>query len=303
LNTDESLQWQSYIVELLYAHHGPSDFIPIPDKTQGDGGIEGYSKCGKAYQCYAPVGFVSEADRTEKIKTKINRDLNKFKDNQTILTKIFGATVMNRWILITPEYHDKDLVIYGHKKANDIKACNLPYVDSNDFDVLIQDDNAYPKAKRSISSSHIATLLQWNAGSTPTDELLSQWTQGNQGIVQTIEEKLGKLTSISEKEKSDARDQFVIWLIQGGNLLQKFRTNIPESYDSIMSAMNQMEGRMKVSGSGTLAGREKIVDIIALCETELHARLSNVPREIISDITHALISDWMARCPLQFKGP
>jgi len=295
-------QWQRYIIDLLYAHHGSSEFIPIPDKTQGDGGIEGYSKCGKVYQCYAPESPVSEADRTQKIKSKINDDLNKFKSNKEVLTKLLGQTVVTRWILITPEYNDKSLVAYGHQKAEEIKREKLPYVSLVDFDVLVQDDNAYPVAKRNVSGSHIATLLNWEAGSQPTSDIISSWTQGNQGIIEVIERKLEKLSSISPQEKLDARDQFIMWTIQGGNLIEKLRTHVAESYQSILSTSMQLEARMRVSGTGSISDRSKISALIGSLEQELQKRLPLIPVDIVADISHAIISEWLTKCALNFRA-
>lgn len=75
---------------LLKRHYAPGQFQQIPAKDRGDAGLEGFTNDGCAYQCYAPEEPLTLAQRTEKHKKKIYRDIKKFRENCTLLRGLLG---------------------------------------------------------------------------------------------------------------------------------------------------------------------------------------------------------------------
>ena len=81
--------WQRHINTLLSLRYGVR-YQTIPDKDQGDWGLEGFSDDGVAYQCYAAEEPLTVSDLTDKQRNKITRDIGKFCDNSHHLATILG---------------------------------------------------------------------------------------------------------------------------------------------------------------------------------------------------------------------
>src|SRR5262245_61614001 len=104
-----SEEWQQLIVSLLRLRYALGDFVEVPDTVRGDCGIEGFSRDGNAFQCYAPEGEpLSAAELTAKQKRKIRTDLEKLRLNASRLEGLVGLTIFHRWVLLVPRWVDKD---------------------------------------------------------------------------------------------------------------------------------------------------------------------------------------------------
>ena len=142
-------EWQKYISLLLKRKYGAGGFLEIPDTDRGDFGIEGFSRDGNAYQCYAAEEPLSSADLLKKQKIKITRDIKKFKDNQGDLLRVFGPTKIKCWILVVPRWSSKDLTLHGEKKAKEIRDLQLEYVDEN-FVIHIITEDYFQKERKEL---------------------------------------------------------------------------------------------------------------------------------------------------------
>src|SRR4051794_246069 len=114
--------WQEHVALLLKRHYPIGHFQEIPDAHLGDAGLEGFTNCGCAYQYYAPEEPLSKADRLEKHKTKIRKDIKKFRDNRDLLVKLFGLVKIHAWVLVVPIFDSKELISYGETKAAEVRA-------------------------------------------------------------------------------------------------------------------------------------------------------------------------------------
>jgi len=113
----EGEEWESYIKRLLTRHYGPGNYQDVPARHKGDFGIEGYSTTdGCAYQCYATQEPCTVNQRYESQRSKITTDINKFISNQKDLQKVFGTTLIHRWILMVPISESAKLMQHASKK-------------------------------------------------------------------------------------------------------------------------------------------------------------------------------------------
>ena len=67
----DGFAWQRYGLVLAQARHGAQNVQRVPDKVQGDGGLEFFTLNGCLYQCYAP----EEPDNTAKSSSAIDLPL------------------------------------------------------------------------------------------------------------------------------------------------------------------------------------------------------------------------------------
>src|SRR5437588_2907309 len=131
-------EWQNWANKLLTCHYGPTNYQKVPDNDRGDSGIEGFTITeGHAYQAYGCEGEpLKTADRYEKHRDKVTEDINKFIQNQAILSKIFGLVKITRWVLFVPYFDSKEIVIHASKKTTEVLDAKLPYV-SDTFRVSV----------------------------------------------------------------------------------------------------------------------------------------------------------------------
>jgi hypothetical protein len=79
-------EWQEHIVRLLRARYSePGMFQEMPSRDRGDLGLEGFSRDGVCYQCYAPEPPYDVKDLYEKQRGKITTDIGKFMKNRQSL--------------------------------------------------------------------------------------------------------------------------------------------------------------------------------------------------------------------------
>lgn len=140
----EGEEWEKHIQLLLKRHYGPGNYQEVPAKHVGDFGIEGYSINGCAYQCYATQEPCTTQQRYDAQRDKITTDIGKFIRNEPELVKLFGGTLIRRWILIVPVSESASLVQHASKKSKEVLRAGLPYV-SDDFKVIIDTDSCFAK--------------------------------------------------------------------------------------------------------------------------------------------------------------
>ncbi len=294
-------EWESWVNELLFAHFGHGEYIRIPDDVKGDGGIEGYAKSGFAYQCYAPQSSFSEKDRCEKIKSKINADLNKLRDNQSTLGSILSETVIGTWFLVTPDVRDKDLVAYGHAKGIEWRNLAIPYLHAS-FDVQVIDDKVFPQARRKILESAGEIPIRIDQIVDPAQAEVDAWGATNQGEWKVISQKIDSLHSLSDSEKSELKKVFSCWRIRGEELMSSLQGSFQEQHQSIIVLRHQLESRVSAgSALSADAPGQRLEAIMQLCRDEIKARIPGLSQDVITEITYAIAAYWMVRCPLKFR--
>ena len=79
--------WQKYVLNLLILRYGLKEFVYVPDRHTGDFGIEGFSRDGCAYQCYAAREPLETDVLYQKQRNKMSADIRKFYANQSDLQK------------------------------------------------------------------------------------------------------------------------------------------------------------------------------------------------------------------------
>ena len=121
---------------LLKRHYGPGQYVEVPDTDGGDCGLEGYSRDGCLYQCFAAEEPCPN-DVLYKRQRKIARDLGKFAANGHKLELILGDVRIRRWILMVPHFESRHLIEYAVERTNEIRGMNLPYA-TVDFNVHVE---------------------------------------------------------------------------------------------------------------------------------------------------------------------
>jgi len=232
-------EWQEHVTLLLKLHYGPGEYVEVPDRDKGDGGLEGYARCGHVYQCYAAEEPAPLAELTKKQKNKITDDLRKFSENKTLLGKLLGTVRISRWILMVPHFDSKELVAHANTKALEINLENLPYV-AKDFAVHIETEKCFAVERQQLMGVGLAkadiSIVSAN------DDNIHAWTTQNPIELNKLVTKIAKLPTLKQPEaRATFRHQMIRHYLDGQNALAKLKDSYPEQYEQVIGAKNHRE--------------------------------------------------------------
>ncbi len=271
-------------------------YQPIPDKVQGDNGLEGISTDGEGYQCYADQGSLSTPQRVTKQKDKIRTDLPKLKKYENYWATVFVTTKLKNWILVTPEVPDRAVVAYARKYAKKIRDMKLPFIDPA-FEAFVVTDDHFQRAK------------DWRAkhGITPIDVQPDSVSQKDldglkSDFVANTERKLKQvLPAHLHATIPQKRYDYLKWYLEHQNVLDKVLAQDPELFERLKNFCAQQEEMVKFDSD---------VD-----HTAPHARLSSVRKSLADDldrdfkalgratvnvVVRGSVASWLGNCPLEF---
>lgn len=163
----------------------------VPDRHTGDFGIEGFSRDGCAYQCYAAREPLEIQVLYEKQRDKMSADIRKFYNNQSDLQALFGPVVtISRWILVVPRHDSAKLTQHAETKAAEVRAKNLPYV-AEDFAINVVTDEYFLLERSQLLAEGVRQIRVSIDQMPPTD--VHGWADDNDTLVRTLDRKLEPL--------------------------------------------------------------------------------------------------------------
>lgn len=295
----EGEEWEKYIQLLIKRHYGPGNYQEVPAKHVGDFGIEGYSTNGCAYQCYATQEPCTTQQRYEAQRDKITTDISKFIRNKPELIKLFGGTLIHRWILIVPVSESASLVQHASKKSNEILQAKLPYI-SDDFKVIIDTDSCFAKEINELANPGV--LLVENQDININSEKRDDWIISNDGLVGALSQKAQKIPRLVSDEKiEDFKMSVIEHYLRGQNLLDSFSKNYPDIYAQLDNCKRMYECELRtLSLINSDPAPQYLSEALKQYSAKIRSSAPNLPSATIDALSWEGISDWLMRCPLDF---
>lgn len=290
--------WQRHAHLLAQMRHGAQNVQIVPDRVQGDAGLEFFTVDGCLYQCYAPEEPGNTAKSSSAMKQKATRDLPKLRDKQVVLAKILTGLKCNRWILLCPFLDDKAVVSHVRSKGMEIRKLNLPFL-SDDFEALVQSQEDFAKEIAQLRSLPIGPDLIVR----PTSEEAVN-SQDGTPLVKTLDEKLSRaFPTASEARRVSIRKTYIKNHIRRENTLDILKTDHPILWERAWQTINAEENRLELLGSaGTASPSDHLRESLTRIEQGLSKDLPSVAHATISDLSAGTLCDWLMRCPLDFDG-
>ena len=299
--SDSPEEWQEHIILLLKQRYGATGFQEIPDRDRGDHGLEGFARDGSAYQCYAAEEPLSTKGLYDKQRNKITKDINKFKNNQADLVKICGPTKISHWILVVPRWESKDLLKHAEKKAKEIRNANLPCV-ADDFFIHIATEDYFSVERQLVLDVGLAKI-QVNPDELETTTI-EDWSGEKDGLVKTLDSKIERLNSSSDKnEKLQLRNNFIRYYIEGQNVLEKLHFEYLNLYVAVKQLKTNRKKFLETSSqipTGTPA--DTFNRALSEFKNELTDEVKGLSNNTIETLSYEAVSDWLLRCPLDFPA-
>lgn len=287
-------EWEAHVLHLIQFEYGAHNVQKVPAKHKGDAGLD-YFCLDKplVYQCYAVEEPVDVATRADKQKSKMTADINKFCDLNGGAAVIFKHRKITRWILAVPLHESKEVVSHAAKKAAEVKAKKLAYVD-DDFQILIQDRESFDPetwSRRMALRKRIRPVVF-----EPTDAEVAAVSRGDQSLADNLRAKLGTRLSDSG-DLEEAVDDALRVFVQSENAKDVLRSMAPEAYEDVVRLISERLRRIRM-GSRASAGDRLDAEINGLKDAILKS-VQNLDPGTAETIAVGAISEWLMRCPLR----
>lgn len=287
-------EWEGHVLHLLQAEHGAHNVQKVPAKHLGDCGIDFICLHEQlVYQCYAVQEPIDVAVRANKQKSKITTDIKKFCDLNGGAAAILKSQKIKRWILAVPLHDSKTVVEHASKKAAEVRAKKLPYVD-DDFQIIIQDRETFDADTwnhRMLLRRRIRPAVL-----EPTDDEVAAVSDGDQTLADNLRTKMAKRVS-DPGELEDVIDDLLRVFVHSENAKDSLRSMAPDAYEDVVRLISERLRRLRL-GSRRLVGDPLDAEIDSL-KTAILTAVPNLDPGTADTIALGAVSDWLMRCPLK----
>jgi hypothetical protein len=279
--------------------HG-EDIQFVPDRKNGDGGLEGFRlDDGIVYQCYAPEDALSIEDQTNSQKKKIRTDIHKLVSNSDETIKLLGTGyLIRRWVLLTPEYDDKELVKYARYKGDKTReSMPRPRWCHDDFQVLITTDRELFPAQLAAWPSGLATQIRLQVAEPAEDELIRAVDAGLSG---RVEEKMrmNPLLAADGAWLAEACSDTLWEYVYGKSQLQALQDRYGLAYEAV-SRRARMICRSLTRGTSAVADPEALVRQLS---DGFAADIPELARIACDELARHYVATWWVECPLRYRA-
>lgn len=235
-------EWEAHVLQLIQTEHGAHNVQKVPAKHLGDCGLDYFCLEKRlVYQCFAVEEPVDVATRALKQKSKITTDIKKFCDTGNGAAALFKDHKIKRWILAVPLHDSKDVVLHAAKKAAEVKAKNLPYVD-DDFQIVIQDRETFDADtwnRRIALRKRIRPIVE-----EPNADDVAAVAGADQSLSDNLRTKLSARVDAADIE--DAVDDALRVFVQSENAKEALRSIAPEAYEDVVRLISERLRRIKL---------------------------------------------------------
>ncbi|MEU5786188.1 hypothetical protein ABZ754_00475 [Micromonospora purpureochromogenes] len=282
---------------LLRRRYKPEDLVYLPATFGGDCGIEGFSRDGIAYQCYADRDSLTLRHRTDKQKDKLYDDTAKLQKYADRLGRVLGGTVIKNYFLLVPEFHAVELVEYANRRAEAVRAHNLPFIDAN-FRVHIKTPDDYPAELRAAVLDGAAQAIVPDP--SVDDGHVALFTREKPELVTTLEDKLSGVAGVLGNVEG-LRNSFIRAFLQKEQIMKALEA-WPETWEAVerrrVLCQEEVEFDNEIS---TMDARARIRDLVSSYKAGLTSSAAGIREADAQRISFGQVGDWLMRCPLRLR--
>lgn len=296
--TDDGNAWERRVKTWLRLRYPGGLFEEVPAEHHGDFGIEGFSRDGIAYQCYAPRAPLRPKELYENQRKKINDDIGKFIKNKDELLKLFGSLLIGSWWLVVPEHRSSKLVQHASEKALLVRGECLPYV-KDDFHIHIATGEDFAVEREAAVRKGVEALQLEEIEVDVTE--IQDWADRNDEFVKTLDRKIRVYSGENRASKvQDLRDKWIESFITAENTLNKMRTKYPDIWEEFRGLRKRKEKGLFTKYSVNAAAYEVLTQTMVDLRVEIEKQLPNIPSEKAEGLSMGTVAEWLYRCPLDF---
>lgn len=293
----EGKEWQRFSKQLVQFRHLPQNVQDVPDKVQGDAGLEFITHDGCCYQSYAPEETSDVAKAASAMKSKGARDLRKLIKNQLKIQKILGDRKISNWILLCPFLDNKDVISHLQKIAVEVKQANLGFITS-DFCALVQCQEDFETEYQQLRARSVGPSLPIKKPSA------EQIKKAVSDLDQRVEEKLKRAFPHDDRVRTQSRkEKYVYAHVQRENVMSDLRDSFPYFWEASTECIDSEERRLEMAGAEGDTASQQINSSMNRVSDSLKSQVPGLTEKQISSISQGQIGTWLIECPLDFHDP
>jgi hypothetical protein len=298
--SDDGNAWERRVKTWLRLRYPGGNYEDVPAEHHGDFGIEGFSRDGIAYQCYAPQGRLKPRDLYENQRDKITQDINKFIKNQVALTKLFGSVVIDSWWLVVPEHKSSKLVQHASEKEALVRRHNLPYV-TKDFHIHIATAEEFEVEHHAAIRKGLEAL---QLGETEVDQTeVQDWADKNDEFVKVLDRKIRAYSGETRKRKVEKlRDGWIEYFIAAENTLKKMQRKYADIWEEFRALKERKRKALIAKYSARAAPHEVLAATIEELRVEIDKKVPNLRDDQVEELSYGTVAEWLHQCPLDFPN-
>jgi hypothetical protein len=287
--------WEDFVQGLLQDRHGALNVQKVPARHKGDHGLDYYCHGDQAvYQCYAVQEPCDVAARAANQKKKITQDLKKLCKDSPTLRSLFQRAPVKRWILTVPLHDSADVNQHLARQTTFVRSKQLSYI-APDFEALIQDLTAFPRASREQRFLQAGELTIGSRSPTTTD--IQAWTQSENRLVENLRRKLRKRVSAPSQVGPNA---VIAWFLERENILEELRDEAPQIHESMRAVINKETNRLQLTGPPDGTPQHVLGTALTSLVHSLQNEINNLSATTAETMALGTVADWLLRCPLDF---
>jgi hypothetical protein len=293
-------EWQEHCRRLLARRHGV-DIQFIPDRFRGDGGLEAYCFDGVGYQCYAPQEAYTTSALTDAQKRKINTDIAKLRDNPEATRALLGGVVLNRWVLLTPEFDSRELVEYARKKSEKVRQDPRPFWCAEQFEIVIHRDDVFA-AEIAAIYGQVAPGLHLDLPEPEEDDLFAAAAGG---AAVRLESKLALEPSLAVDAQAlgSFKSMLLRNYVRGRKQLDLLANEYPSMNVAIERRLKSTLMGLPVDLLGEARGPVVVQTLLRRLAEDLRRDVPGLDAVLCEEIAQYAIAQWFVDCPLYFPVP
>jgi hypothetical protein len=297
--------WQEHINTVLsvHCHLNGETYHSVADKVDGDGGLEGFTSNGHAYQCFCDEDSVNTADRATKQKRKVTRDLKKLTTNANFWAEILQDIHLVSWTLVVPDNEDKAVLTHTRRKAAALRKTSLPFLASNFYGHVCTDRTGFPLAYRRLIECGLTKvhIPPGEVGQTHVDA----FSVKRPDFIRNLDTKVTKLLfNTSEDNILTFRKELLDRYLRGSNILQSLQTDAPSLYEHILFILDEQARSITLESyfDSTLPGT-RLKDTRTALETTLRSIAATLHDSTLIALSWSAVTELMGECFLDFPVP
>ncbi|KAA6338981.1 hypothetical protein EZS27_013061 [termite gut metagenome] len=292
--------WESFCQQCFHLKYEDEGYQSMP-AINGDYGIEGFTRDGKAFQCYCPDNSNIDTDTLyEYQRNKITKDLGKLVTYEKQLKDYIAENTIKQWIFVTPIYSKKDLVKHCITKAAEYKKLNLSILNAN-FDVLIHDLDNFAK-EIPVVLDYLNRGIDFAPDNIDDSQQL-QWKNTSISLVDNANRKNKMLLSNASEQKIDTLTNLTVKRkMDGDSIVNYWRNSYAEDYEKFLRVVGIIEKEVIIECiNPTTNNMKRYKDFETLVYTKLKATFSNLAEPMLLSVRDKVIADWILNCPINFE--
>lgn len=295
--------WQAHVNAILTIHHqlNGCTYHSVADKVEGDGGLEGFSSDGHAYQCYCDEASVDTADRATKQKRKVTTDIKKLETYKDFWEEMLQGVRLVSWTLVVPYNEDKDVLKHARRKATEIRKKGLPFIAPSFHGHVCTDTIGFPLAYQRLLECGFAKV-HIHPGEVKPEHIDSLSTT-KPDFIRNIDTKVAKLLPNNSADNViQFRRQLLDRYLRGSNILQRLEQDAPALYERLITSVHEksLSIHLESQFDASLAGA-RLKDTRAELEAIVRGVASMLADSTITALSWSTVTELLGECFLDFQ--